>query len=189
MRGESVNLNADEAWSGNAGDMWSKAQPIVDALFQPIDQDLVDWVRPHAPRRILDVGCGAGSTLRTLTQALGVDAAGIDVSAAQLEVAEREINQKLQELTVIKQRIETLMGNQKEKQNDRIQSLVKIYEGMKAKDAARIFDTLDMSILIQVMDEMSERKSAPILAAMKPDRARAVTSLLAQQNQLPTLPQ
>lgn len=92
MRGESVNLNADEAWSGNAGDMWSKAQPIVDALFQPIDQDLVDWVRPHAPRRILDVGCGAGSTLRTLTQALGVDAAGIDVSAAQLEVARQQAN-------------------------------------------------------------------------------------------------
>ena len=59
---------------------------------------------------------------------------------------------------------------------------------MKAKDAANIFNTLDMDILISVMGRMSERKLAPILAEMNPDRARSVTIFLAEQKSQPTLP-
>lgn len=113
----------------------------------------------------------------------------LDQKQALLDAAEKELNQKVKELTAIKAQIETAMGDQSEQQKKRIDSLVKIYEGMKSKDAARIFDTLEMDILIDVMAKMSERRSAPILASMNPERARAVTILLAQQNQLPSLPQ
>jgi flagellar motility protein MotE (MotC chaperone) len=56
---------------------------------------------------------------------------------------------------------------------------------MKPADAARIFDTLDMDVLIEVMGQMKEAKSAPVLAAMSSERAKAVTVLLAQQKKLP----
>jgi flagellar motility protein MotE (MotC chaperone) len=105
--------------------------------------------------------------------------------AALLEAAERELDQKLRELETVQARIEAMMEEQTEEQKRRIESLVKIYEGMKAKEAARIFDTLDMEILIRVMSQMSERKLSPVLAAMNPDRARTVTILLAEKNQLP----
>ena len=111
----------------------------------------------------------------------------LNIRAAQIEVAERELDEKVRELTAIKMQIESFMSQQEKAQSERIQSLVKIYEGMKAKDAARIFDTLDVEILLPVMSQMSERKSAPILAAMNPERARTVTSLLIKENQLPTL--
>ena len=83
--------------------------------------------------------------------------------------------------------VQDLLKQQNEEETARIASLVKIYEGMKAKDAARIFDTLDMDVLLEVMGKMSERKSAPILAAMNPERARSVTIMLAEQKALPTL--
>ena len=67
-------------------------------------------------------------------------------------------------------------------------SLVKVYENMKAKDAAQIFNTLDMDILIEVMGRMSERKLSPVLAEMDPDRARSVTIFLAEQKSLPKAP-
>lgn len=105
--------------------------------------------------------------------------------AALLEAAERELDQKLRELTSIQREIEGLLEQQSAEEKARIQSLVKIYEGMKAKDAARIFNTLDVDVLMRVMSRMSERKSAPILAEMNPERARTVTILLAQQQQLP----
>ena len=109
---------------------------------------------------------------------------------ALMKAGERELDQKLRELTAIKNEIEGLLKKQTDEEKTRIGSLVKIYEGMKAKDAARIFNTLDMDVLIQVMSQMSERKSAPILAEMSPERARTVTILLAQQQQLPgQLPQ
>lgn len=108
--------------------------------------------------------------------------------AALLEAAERELNQKLREMTSIRREIERLLKDQSEEEKQRIISLVKIYEGMKAKDAANIFNTLDVDILVRVVSNMSERKLAPVMAEMDPDRARTVTILLAQQKQLPSLP-
>ena len=84
---------------------------------------------------------------------------------------------------------ENLLENQSEEEKARIVSLVKIYEGMKPKDAARIFDTLDLDILVSVVSQMSERKLSPVLAAMNPERARTVTIMLAEQKRLPSLPQ
>lgn len=108
---------------------------------------------------------------------------------ALLKAAEQELDRKYKELTRLKEEIEGLLKQQSEEEQTRVKSLVKVYEGMKPKDAARIFDTLDLDILIEVMSRMSERKMSPILAAMNAERARTVTIMLAQQKQLPTLPE
>jgi flagellar motility protein MotE (MotC chaperone) len=89
----------------------------------------------------------------------------------------------------LRREIENLLQKQSEEEMARINSLVKIYQGMKPKDAARIFDTLDLDILVVVVSKMSERKLSPVLAAMNPERARTVTIMLAEQKQLPSLPQ
>ncbi|MBU0800990.1 MAG: flagellar protein FlbB [Alphaproteobacteria bacterium] len=113
---------------------------------------------------------------------------GLTAREALLLAAERELDAKVRELTVLRTEIEALMKQQTDEEKARIASLVTIYEGMKAKDAARIFNTLDMDVLISVMRGMSERKSAPILAEMNAERARSVTILLAQEGQLPDMP-
>ena len=107
---------------------------------------------------------------------------------ALLEAAERELDIKFQELTQLRAQIENLLGQQEEEEDKRIQSLIKVYENMKAADAARIFNTLDLDVLLAVVSDMSERKLSPILANMNPERAKTVTVLLAEQKQLPTLP-
>lgn len=107
---------------------------------------------------------------------------------ALLRAAEQELDRKYQELTQLRDQIEGLLEQQSEEEKARIQSLVKIYETMKPKDAARIFDTLDLDILAAVTAEMSERRLSPILAAMNAERARTVTTILAEQKQLPALP-
>ncbi len=108
---------------------------------------------------------------------------------ALLKAAEKELDRKYHELNSIKNEINILLKQQTDEEEKRIKSLVKIYEGMKAKDAARIFNTLDMDILVRVMAGMSERKLSPILASMEPDRARSVTILLAEQKSLPSISQ
>ncbi|GJL84375.1 MAG: hypothetical protein DHS20C02_01500 [Micavibrio sp.] len=108
---------------------------------------------------------------------------------ALLRTAEKELDRKFQELSQLRGEIESLLEKQSEEEQGRVQSLVKIYEGMKPKDAARIFNTLDLDILVTVMGKMSERKLSPVLAKMNPERARTVTIMLAEQKQLPSLPQ
>ena len=106
---------------------------------------------------------------------------------ALLRASQQQLEQKTKELQHLRTEIENLLGKQSEEEEKRIESLVKVYEGMKPKDAARIFDTLDLDVLVSVMSRMSERKMSPVLAAMNPERARTVTIMLAEEKQLPKL--
>lgn len=108
------------------------------------------------------------------------------VREALLKAAEQEIDQKYKELVSLRSEIQDLLVEQSEEEKQRIASLVKIYEGMKPKDAARIFNTLDLDVLLNVVSQMSERKSAPVIASMNPDRARTLTLMLMEQKSLPT---
>ncbi len=109
------------------------------------------------------------------------------VREALLEAAEKELDSKITELDSLRNEIKGLLEEQGGQEAERIGSLVKIYEGMKPKDAARIFDTLDLDVLGRVMSRMSERKVAPVLAAMNAERARTVTIMLAEEKTLPVL--
>ncbi len=111
----------------------------------------------------------------------------LSVREALLKAAEQELSQKYDELVSLRTEIKDLLVVQTEEEEKRTASLVKIYEGMKPKDAARIFNTLDLDVLLNVVSKMSERKSAPILASMEPERARTVTIMLMEQKSLPTL--
>ena len=106
---------------------------------------------------------------------------------ALLDAAEQEVDRKITELTSLRTEIESLLGQQQKVQEERLRSMVKIYESMKPGDAAAIFNTMDMDILISVLSRMSERKSAPIFASMSPQRAQEVTIKLVEQSQLPQL--
>ena len=70
-------------------------------------------------------------------------------------------------------------------QQAQLDNLVKIYETMKPADAAKIFETLDMPVLLGVIQRMKPKSTAPILAAMAPEKAKEVTVALTKQDQLP----
>jgi flagellar motility protein MotE (MotC chaperone) len=86
-------------------------------------------------------------------------------------------------------KLETTIGGlirQHDEQSEaQLKSLVKVYENMKPKDAARIFEELEMTVLLDVVERMKESKIAPILASMDPAKAKAVTVELATRRKLP----
>lgn len=104
---------------------------------------------------------------------------------ALLKAAEQEVDRKISELGKLKADMEKLLGQQQKEEEGRIGSLVKIYENMKPADAARIFDQLDMNILLDVVGRMNERKVSPVLANMNPEKAKDITVRLAEQRKLP----
>jgi flagellar motility protein MotE (MotC chaperone) len=54
-----------------------------------------------------------------------------------------------------------------------------MYENMKAKDAAKIFDGLDTKVLLDVVKEINPRRMSDILALMAPENAQRLTVELA----------
>lgn len=98
-----------------------------------------------------------------------------------LQATEERIDGKIAELSAMSAELKELLVTYDEEEDAKISSLVKIYEAMKPKDAARIFDELDMDILLLVVDRMSERRVAPVLAAMSPQKAKDLTQQLADK--------
>jgi flagellar motility protein MotE (MotC chaperone) len=102
-----------------------------------------------------------------------------------LQAAEERIDKKIAELKNFQNTIKKLIKNHTDQQVAKIKSLVKIYENMKPKDAARIFQELDMDTLLLVSEGMKERKLAPIMAKMNPLRATEITIELSRLRNLP----
>ena len=102
-----------------------------------------------------------------------------------LEAAEARIDKKVSELRSLQENIEQLVKAHERAEDAKVASLVKIYENMKPKDAARIFEALDMDTLLLVAERMQERKLAPVMAKMNSERAKEITVELTRAGRLP----
>jgi len=109
----------------------------------------------------------------------------LDMREKLLMAAEAKVDQKVVELKQIEARVKDLLGQMDEKKAAQTESLIKVYEAMKAKDAARIFENLNTDILINVAAGMKEAKVAAIMAAMDSQKAQQLTYLLATRLNLP----
>jgi flagellar motility protein MotE (MotC chaperone) len=102
-----------------------------------------------------------------------------------LAAAERRLSQRLEEMTALQQRLQAADQALGAREEAGWRQMVKLYEGMRPRDAAAIFDDLEMPVLVQLLDRMREAKAAPVLGAMKPDRARLLTAELARHRARP----
>jgi len=102
-----------------------------------------------------------------------------------VKAAEKRLDQKVGEMERLRAEIEDLLVKYDEQESKQLARLVNIYEKMKPKDAARIFEDLDQDVLLKVVERMNERKTAPILAEMRPDKAQQLTLELAEREDLP----
>lgn len=111
----------------------------------------------------------------------------MDVRIGLMQAAESRIDKKVVELQNLQETINSLIKTFDDQQDAKLLSLVKIYENMKPKDAARIFEELEMETLLEVAERMKERKLAPVMAKMDPEKARDMTVELRQLRQLPKI--
>jgi len=112
----------------------------------------------------------------------------LDERESLIAAAEARIDAKIEEMKSLKTAIEGLVETKEAQEDDRIKKLISVYEKMKPKDAARIWNELDMDILLQVALGMREANTAAVLSQMTPDRARALTSELAYKQDINMLP-
>ena len=111
--------------------------------------------------------------------------AEMGLRANLLAVTEARIEGRIAELRAVEATIQSLLITYDEQEEAQLQSVVAIYEAMKPGDAAKIFNNLDMMILIELAERMRERLIAPILADMETDAANALTVELATRRSLP----
>lgn len=108
----------------------------------------------------------------------------LDVRESLLKAAEKRIEGQVNELKETESRITVATQKRDEAEAARFKALVTMYENMKAKDAARIFDRLDLKILVDVTNQINPRRMADILASMSSEAAERLTVELATRASL-----
>lgn len=106
-------------------------------------------------------------------------AAELEMRASLIEAAEKRIEERAATMEALETKISTLVDARKAAEEELITGVVAMYETMRPRDAAAIFNELDMDVLEQVARTMAPRKMAPILAEMTPSRAQELTVRLA----------
>lgn len=76
-------------WNGRAGRAWVETQDLLDRMFQPFEDLLVEAVSTARGGPVLDIGCGAGATTLAVARVPGTQGrcTGIDISEPLIAAA------------------------------------------------------------------------------------------------------
>jgi ubiquinone/menaquinone biosynthesis C-methylase UbiE len=87
MNAETPVEDQKALWNGTAGAAWVQAQALLDDMYRPFEELLVEAVTAASAQRVLDVGCGTGSTTLAVSRRDGRTGVGLDISAPMIAVA------------------------------------------------------------------------------------------------------
>jgi flagellar motility protein MotE (MotC chaperone) len=119
--------------------------------------------------------------LQARRQELEARAREIDIRESLLKAAEKRAEGRVEELKAIESRITGAAQQKTEEDATRFKSIVTMYEGMKPKDAAKVFDRLEMPVLFEIASQIAPRKMADILGQMQPEAAERLTVEMARR--------
>lgn len=167
-----------------------KAQETKESTPAPPSATTKESLKPSSPPPA-DKKSTAESDLYKLLagrrEQLDKRAQELDAREALVGVAEQRVDQKIKEMGVLRKQLETLLGQAGTAQQEQLENLVKVYEIMKPKEAAKIFEALEMPILLGVIQKMKPARTAAILAEMDAEKAKEITTALSKRDQLPQI--
>ena len=143
-----------------------------DGTLVPLGAD--NKLLPPGERAILE-------RLQDRRQQLDARVREMEMRESLIQAAEKRLEARLAELKAIETRINATVQQRDEDELKRFKGIVAMYENMKPKEAARIFDRLDLKILVDVSTQMKPATMSAILAQMSPEAAERVTVELASR--------
>ncbi len=183
---EMFNFKAPNDITGSTGAAEEKpSEPALKVSDKPPESpklEVAGAAIPLEPGRIASPGERAVlERLQTRRQELDTRSRELEMRENLLKATEKRLEDKVTELKDTENRVNTAMGTRDKTEAQRFKSIVSMYENMKPKDAARIFDRLDMKILVDVSTQINPRKMSDILGQMSPESAERLTVELANR--------
>src|ERR1700682_891690 len=119
--------------------------------------------------------------LQARRQELETRAREIDIRENLLKSAEKRIESRVEEMKATEARITTATGQKAEAEAARMKGIITMYEAMKPKDAAKVFDRLEMSVLFEIASQIPPRKMSDIMRLMQAEAAERLTVEMARR--------
>ncbi|MGL3209461.1 MotE family protein [Bradyrhizobium sp. BR 1433] len=119
--------------------------------------------------------------LQSRRQELETRAREVEIRESLLKAAEKRIEAKVEEAKANDVKANADAAAKAEADAARFKGIVTMYENMKPKDAAKVFDRLEMNVLYQIASQIQPRKMSDILGLMQPEAAERLTVELARR--------
>lgn len=143
---------------------------------------------PEMPAAEPPKAASGSPTERALLEKLGARRDALRQKNDELELrekmlndAERKLETGLGDLKQAEEKVDAAAKARKDAEKQGLKNIVTMYETMKPKDAARVFDRLGHDVLVPIVLAMNPRKMAEVLSAMQPDTAERLTVTLANR--------
>ena len=128
------------------------------------------------------------SLMQDMNQNKGAEKASSGETTARqeevLKALESKVGEQVKQLNKAKEDLDKLVKSVDEEENANTKRLVKMAEGMKPDQAARVLEGVEFKILLEIMEGMSEKKASAILSAMPPEKASYLMTALAKRKKL-----
>ncbi len=155
------------------------AKPVISAP-EVVKPDSV-MVYPEQGQNVSPAERAILERLQSRRQELEARARELDIRESLLQATEKRIESKVEELKAIEARVAAASTQKSEADSARFKGIVTMYEGMKPRDAARVFDRLEMSVLFEIASQIAPRKMSDILGLMAPEAAERLTVEMARR--------
>lgn len=96
-----------------------------------------------------------------------------------------EVEKKLKELEEMRNRISATLENRVKIDEEKVEGLVQMYSNMKPPQAAKVFETMDEDLAVEIIGRMKKKNAAEIMNLLKPEKAQVISERYAGYSRRP----
>ncbi len=94
---------------------------------------------------------------------------------AELQTQKIELDKRLKELEEMRGKISSMLEERVKVDDQKIDTLVQMYSNMKAPQAAKVFETMDEDLVVELLGRMKKKNAADIMNLLKPEKAQIIS--------------
>lgn len=94
---------------------------------------------------------------------------------AELQAQKVELENKIAELDKMRRSISSVLEEKIQKDNQKIDELVQMYTSMKPPQAAKVLESMDENLVVEILGKMKKKNAAEIMNLLKPEKAQSIS--------------
>ncbi|MBC7371524.1 MAG: hypothetical protein H7326_08165 [Bdellovibrionaceae bacterium] len=97
----------------------------------------------------------------------------------ELQAQKSELDKRMKELEDVRRGISSVLEDKVKVDDKKVDTLVLMYSDMKAPQAAKVFETMDEDLAVEILGRMKKKNAADIMNLLKPEKAQVLSEKFA----------
>lgn len=154
--------------------MFSPAIAAEDTTKPPATSEIKNFTKPVVAE---PTGEELNHLMKLADRKKELDAREEELNRMETEMAKQkeELQKKVADLEKMRNSISSILEERVKADDQKIETLVQFYSNMKPPQAAKVFETIDEDLAVQILGRMKKKNAAEILNLMKAEKAMMFT--------------